>query len=213
MLTRGEACRISGILDKVCEARRKVIPGYGKEHVLKTINILSREPTGRLKLSKLLDIGEASTRTLLKRLREEDLIVVDPVAGAELSDKGKGVFAPLLVSARIFRSQVPRLEGWGVPVFLCVKNMGHLLDLYGVLRLRDMAISSGAEAAIIGVYTEDHVFRAPGMDIRELKRSIELILDRNNVMGGSLIVVLKDGEDTAYRLLAQFLELMCGRKD
>lgn len=212
MLTQREACRISGILGRVCEARRKVIPGYGKEHVLKTIYILAKEPTGRLKLSKLLGVGEASTRTLLKRLREEGLIVVDPVAGAELSDKGKGVFAPLLVSARIFRSQVPRLEEWGTPVFLCVKNMGGLLDRYGVLRLRDMAISSGAEAAIIGVYTENHVFTAPGMEIRELKRSIELILDRNNVMGGSLIVVVRDGEDTVYRLLARFLELMCRRE-
>ncbi len=110
--------------------------------------LLEKEPLGRHAISRLLGIGEAPARTLVKRLRELGVVDVDPVGGCVLTDLGREVAKELL-------KLVPRVADASSVLSKL------LLDRYAfaarikyrgevnVLRIRDEVIRNGASAALI----------------------------------------------------------------
>ncbi len=61
-------------------------------HVIKILDLIEKSgPMGRHIISKTLGIGEGSARNLVKRLNSVGLVSIDPVAGADLTSKGKEI--------------------------------------------------------------------------------------------------------------------------
>lgn len=61
-------------------------------HVIKTLEIIDRMgPMGRSGLSKILNIGEGSSRNLIKKMKSIGLLEIDPVAGAIITDRGRRI--------------------------------------------------------------------------------------------------------------------------
>ncbi len=122
------------------------IPTFTETHIVKAIEILGAgEPVGRIRLSKILGLGEGETRTLVRHLRNEDVIEVSR-AGIVLSQFGKELLSDL-------RSKLS--EEMGVPgssltvgpynIAVLVKDVADFVK-YG-LEQRDAAIKVGALGA------------------------------------------------------------------
>ncbi len=142
-------------------ARRGIKPAYKRSHVILTLIKLLEGPIGRISLSRELGIGEASSRTLLNRLRELNLIYIDNVAGAVLTEKGKEIIQKFLGRVRLVGEL--NLEGLvsnSFSNYLAIIHDGiNLVDsIGGVLRLRDLFVRYGAEGAIILYYLNNEVF-------------------------------------------------------
>jgi len=70
-----------GSLDLIAKIAGKIAPGrapsFIEVHVIKALEVIcSGEAVGRVRLSKLLGLGEGEARTLVKHLKNEGLIEV-----------------------------------------------------------------------------------------------------------------------------------------
>ena len=153
--------KIINVLRYVMRARRGIKPAYKRSHVILTLIKLLKGPIGRISLSKELGIGEASSRTLLNRLRELGLIYVDNVAGAVLTDKGREVIHEFLNKVRLIGEV--NLEGLINDNFsnylAIIRNGIDLVNIIGgVLRLRDLFVRYGAEGAVILYYLNNEIY-------------------------------------------------------
>ena len=63
-------------------------PSFSKFHLVRTLLLLDSGRIGRKKLVRILDIGEGSVRTVIKRLREDGLITSSK-QGHGLTEKGR----------------------------------------------------------------------------------------------------------------------------
>jgi predicted transcriptional regulator len=158
---------------------RKIAPGrapsFNEAQVIKALEIICAYGTvGRIKLSKELELGEGTTRTLLKHLKKEGLIEGSRY-GIMFSEYGKQLFSKL-------RSKIS--EGIEVPnshltvgpfnMAVLVRNVAH-----GVRRgveQRDAAIRVGALGATTLIFSrsklgmpssEECVFRSI-LDIHDM---------------------------------------------
>ncbi|MFQ6064861.1 MAG: DUF4443 domain-containing protein [Candidatus Bathyarchaeia archaeon] len=126
-------------------------PTFTEAHVVKAIEILGTEgPMGRIRLSTILGLGEGETRTLVRHLRNEDIIEISR-AGIVLSQFGK----ELLSDLRSKLSEEMEVPESSLTVGPC--NMGVLVKdvaefvKYG-LEQRDAAIRIGALGATTLVF-------------------------------------------------------------
>ncbi|MDG7022788.1 MAG: hypothetical protein JRN07_05245, partial [Nitrososphaerota archaeon] len=68
---------------------------FSEVHVLKAMLALGEAGTlGRGRLGSLVGLGQGEVRTLIKRLKENELIVIEP-GGCRLSKKGEREFGRL----------------------------------------------------------------------------------------------------------------------
>ena len=121
-------------------------PKFDVYHVIKSLILLLREGSiGRVKLSRLLSIGEGTTRTMLSRMKDNGLIE-ESRRGCSLTDLGCRV-AEAIVSRIPHVAEVSveefGVDGKGVAVLV----RGFKGDV-NVVRLRDEAIRVGAKALI-----------------------------------------------------------------
>ncbi len=211
MLTSRDACLLVDVISRVTEIRQGIRPGFEEGDVLRALLEIAKVPRGRLWLAKNLRIGEASSRTLLRRLREMNLITVDRTAGAELTDRGKKLIAPLLVSVYVGEAEAPAsLKDWGRTAVIVARNMASLLEAQGPLRLRDLAVECGVPAALIASYRDGRLI-IPAVEDKLLYDELGRMLNNIKIKGDRLIIVLKGGLREAYRLLYRLLEAMCSQ--
>lgn len=121
-------------------------PKFDESHIIKLLMSLSKEKTiGRIKLSKILSLGEGSTRTLISKMKKLGLIE-ETKRGCSLTSLGREV-ADILVSKIPLVSEVPindfGMGGRGVGVL--IREAPTRID---VVKLRDEAIKRGAKALI-----------------------------------------------------------------
>jgi predicted transcriptional regulator len=127
-------------------------PSFNEAQVVKALEIICAYGTvGRIKLSKELELGEGTTRTLLKHLKKEGLIEGSRY-GIMLSEYGKKLFSNL-------RSKIS--EGIEVPnshltvgpfnMAVLVRNAAHAVRT-GVEQ-RDKAIKVGALGATTLIFS------------------------------------------------------------
>lgn len=145
------------ILDRVSS---KIAPGrfpsFVEAHVLKALEEISLEKTvGRLKLSKALHLAEGETRTLVKHLKNEELIDVSK-SGISLAVEGRRLLSRLrtFVSEQIEIPQTPLTVG-PFNVAVVVKGMKHAVK-YGVEE-RDSAMVAGAKGATTLIFTKNRL--------------------------------------------------------
>ena len=144
------------LLDVIEQVTRKIAPGpapaFNEAHVVKALELIGKyETVGRIKLSKEVGLGEGTTRTLLKHLKNEG-VTQSSRSGITFSAAGKKLFSDL-------RSQLS--EGVEVPsspltfgafnIAVLVRDAAHAIG--SGMEQRDAAIKSGALGATTLVFS------------------------------------------------------------
>lgn len=119
---------------------------FDEYHAIKLLMILLKEGTiGRIRLSKMLMLGEGSTRTLLSKMKSMGLIE-ETKKGCSLTPSGRKIAEAL--TSKIPCIAVVPVESFGISgvgVGVLVRGAPPRVD---VIKLRDEAIKRGAKALI-----------------------------------------------------------------
>jgi predicted transcriptional regulator len=146
------------LLKDIEKVTRKLAPGpapsFNEAHVIKALEIIGDyRSVGRIRLSKELGLGEGTTRTLLKHLKSEG-IILGSRRGISLSDEGKQLFSNLRdkLSEGV---EIPssRLTVGPFNVAVLVRDSAQAVK--SGMEQRDVAIKSGASGATTLVYTHN----------------------------------------------------------
>jgi Domain of unknown function (DUF4443) len=133
---------------------------FSEVHVLRSILAIgSAGSVGRGRLGGLVGLGQGEVRTLIKRLKENDLILIEP-DGCKLSRKGEREF--LKLKEKIPWSSVIRAESLGMGKkchAVLVRGAGR--NVRKGIEQRDAAVRVGANGAFTAVFSGGH-FALPG---------------------------------------------------
>lgn len=159
---------------------------YLNTDIFRAFLLLEKE-TGRFELSKALYIGEGVTRTILRQLKNRNLIA-STKRGHELSSKGKR-----------YLNEIKRLISWKprfdyyIPFYtnrekslIIVKRPNFIVPY----KLRDYAVSMGAEGALIFLYTNKRLIMPPDKDERKEYNTIKEMISPKE---GDLIAITFGG--------------------
>ncbi len=153
------------ILAKVSSEKRGIRPRYGRAEVYQVLLILAREgPLGRLKIAEKIGLGEASIKTMLRRLKELGLVHIDPIAGAYLTSKGEETVKKL--SEKLEPPVTINLcetAKWPNSKIMVLRKAANLLEKLNVLEIRDELIRKGAHATLI-IVVEDNIAKLAGVE-------------------------------------------------
>jgi predicted transcriptional regulator len=153
MCTEDSALTLLEVIERVT---RKIAPGpapsFNEAHVVKALELIGKyRIVGRIRLSKELGLGEGTTRTLLKHLKNEG-ITQSSRSGISFSEEGKKLFSDL-------RSKLS--EGVDVPsspltvgpfnIAVLVRDSAQAVG--SGMEQRDIAIKSGASGATTLVFS------------------------------------------------------------
>lgn len=172
---------------------------FAEVHVLRAILAIGKSgAVGRGKLGNLVGLGQGEVRTLIKRMKENDLIVVEP-DGCKLSRSGEREFQRL--SDKIPWSSTVRAASLGIGnrcSALLVRGAAN--SVRKGIEQRDASIRVGALGALTAVFSGGH-FTLPGDGAdcerdgpRELWSAARSAGPRE---GDVLIVVGADSEEAA----------------
>jgi predicted transcriptional regulator len=149
------------LLEVIEKVTRKIAPGpapsFNEAHVVKALEIIERCGTvGRIRLSKELELGEGTTRTLLKHLKNEG-ITQSSRSGISFSEKGKKLFSDLR-SKLSEGVEVPRspLTVGAFNIAVLVRDSAQAIG--SGMEQRDTAIKSGASGATTLVFSGNKLF-------------------------------------------------------
>ncbi|MCW4033981.1 MAG: DUF4443 domain-containing protein [Candidatus Bathyarchaeota archaeon] len=166
------------IFDIVERVTRKIAPGpapsFNEAHVVKALELIgSHETIGRIKLSKELGLGEGTTRTLLKHLKNEG-ITTSSRSGITFSQQGQDLFAELrskLSESKDVPSSPLTFGAFNIGVL--VKNSGNSVG--SGMEQRDTAIKIGATGATTLVFSSNKLSLPTGE--QNLSESMPLLHD------------------------------------
>jgi len=157
----GELEDLKKALEIACCSKRGVRPGYGYSKVLKLLLLLEeREPLGRHVLSRELSLGEASVRTLVKRLREGGYVNVDRVGGCILTDLGRRAVRQLRFLAPAINEVTHILNKLTLDRYAYAVRLR--IDVGDVAKARDEIIRCGASAALLLKNVDGKLIIPPG---------------------------------------------------
>lgn len=156
-----DLCELVNLVTDISSPKRGVRPAFSEYHVIKAIEILKSEgPVGRIILSRLLKLGEASTRSLIKRLKEHELIKIDEVGGAYLTQKGFELLSIWKSNIKQIGEIDLKIPDWSNNFCGIITKGLELIETYGVLRIRDIAVRRGA-LGLIAIVVKDLKFLLP----------------------------------------------------
>ena len=150
-------------------------PYFIEAHLVKALKIVDSEgPVGRVRLSKILGLGEGAVRTLVKHLKNEGLIKISRT-GIILTDSGKKL-SSFLNSRISSETEVPQSSLTVGPfnIAVLVKNVADAIK-YG-LEQRDAAIKVGASGATTLIFSHGSLVM-PGAEGEDVFKNIPAIRD------------------------------------
>ncbi len=149
------ALRLLEIIERVT---RKIAPGpapsFNEAHVVKALEIIGDyRIVGRIRLSKELWLGEGTTRTLLKHLKNEG-IIQSSRSGIVFSEEGKRLFSDLrskLSEGIDVASSALTIGSFNIGILVrdSAKAVGSGMEQ------RDTAIKSGASGATTLIFSSN----------------------------------------------------------
>jgi hypothetical protein len=160
-----EFLRVIGtVAEKIAPGRD---PSFTEAHAVKALEIISSGSVGRVRLSKVLRLGEGVTRTLVKHLKREGLVEVSR-SGITLSEFGSKIFSNL----RSKISEEVEVKGdaltvGGYNVAILVRNAADTVR-HG-LEQRDAAIKVGALGATTLVFSQGNL-TMPGVSLEVFEK-------------------------------------------
>jgi len=147
------ALRLLEVIERVT---RKIAPGpapsFNEAHVVKALEIIGKcGIVGRIRLSKELGLGEGTTRTLLKHLKNEG-ITRSSRSGISFSDGGERLFSDLRskLSEGVEVPSSPLTVG---PFNIAILVRDSAQAIRSGMEQRDTAIKSGASGATTLVFS------------------------------------------------------------
>ena len=172
---------------------------FSEVHVLKAIlTIGAAGSVGRGKLGSLVGLGQGEVRTLIKRLKENDLILIER-DGCKLSKKGQREFSKLKEKVPWSSRVEARSLGIGAEC-AAVLVRGADKNVRRGIEQRDAAVRVGANGALTALFAKGH-FTLPGEGTDcerdgppELWKAARAAGPRE---GDVLIVVGADSQETA----------------
>jgi predicted transcriptional regulator len=124
-------------------------------HIFYSLKLIAQKPLGRKKLAEKLEVGEGAVRTIISRLKEEDLIETSK-QGCDLTRKGLDIWKQF---EEIFPKQMvllkSELSSSEFNYAFLVKNCGQKVK--SGIKQRDAAIFAGARNALVIVYRNEHL--------------------------------------------------------
>ncbi len=161
-------CKAIEEIRAITSYKRGVRPAFHPGHVIKTLfYLMDSGPAGRKVLSKELDLGETSVRSLFRRLKHNGFIEIDRVAGAYLTNKGEELSKTLNEIMALYKDI--KLFNWNNPVLIIISMIPPRNT--PVLIIRDKAISINADAALIA-FIENDELRIPGLPISSTEHHV-----------------------------------------
>ena len=146
------------LLDIIERVTSKIAPGptpsFNEAHVVKALELIGDcERIGRIRLSRELGLGEGTTRTLLKHLKNEG-ITSSSRSGILLSENGKKLFSELR-SKLSASKEVPSspLTFGSCNIAVLVRNSAKAVG--SGMEQRDVAIKSGASGATTLIFSSN----------------------------------------------------------
>jgi len=160
-------------------------------HVIEALEVIGDEGSiGRVKLAKKLCLGEGATRTLLKHLKENKLIVVHPTSGCRLTETGKKLYRTIKSNlSRVIEIPKTSLSIGKYNAAILVRNAGKVVG-YG-LEQRDAAIKAGGVGATTLIYS-DGKFVMPGFEAEDCIRDDEiskLLISTLQPSNGDVVII------------------------
>ncbi|MCS7097926.1 MAG: hypothetical protein NZ922_02980 [Candidatus Methanomethyliaceae archaeon] len=165
-------------------------PAFSLVHLIKTLLLLENESMGRQTLSRYLNLGEGSVRTIIKRLSEKGLIFVDPVGGCSLTELGHDLVKKIrevIISEREINLKDFEIksQAWAIhirPMFNMTIN---------ITKLRDIAVKNGADGMLIFSFRDSKislplVYEDISRDFPEVR---DLLIKSFELRDGDLIFV------------------------
>jgi hypothetical protein len=135
---------------------------FSEVHVLKAMLAIGAAGSiGRGRLGSIVGLGQGEVRTLIKRLKEKNLILIEP-EGCRLSKKGEMEFQKLKQKVPWSSSVDARSLGIGKEcAAVLVRGAGK--NVRKGLEQRDAAVRVGAKGAFTGLFAKGR-FTLPGED-------------------------------------------------
>lgn len=120
-------------------------PSFQMFHVVKVLELVADSPIGRVTLSKRLGIGEGATRTLIERLKDEQIISISK-HGCTLTEKGEQLWRRIekVIPAKIELEQ-SKLTLSACNFAILIKGKASKVKLG--MEQRDAAFLAGAKGA------------------------------------------------------------------
>jgi len=159
-------------------------PSFSEAHVIKALELASGEGIGRATLSVKLGVGEGVVRTLIRHLREADLIEVT-ARGLTTSAKGESLLGEIhAVIQRV--GEAPATEDTVGMHNYAVLVRGAAPRVRAGVEQRDAALLSGAKGATTIVYGDGA--RIPGMD-RAPDPALQDLIKSSNPKRGDVAII------------------------
>jgi len=168
-------------------------PSFGKAHILIVLlYIASKEPIGRYKLSKELELSDSSIRTIIKYFKELGLIKAIPKQGHVLSSEGKKLVKEIKKKLIDIRTDLD-LKELTIGKFDAVCQLRNVASKVkdGVTQ-RDEAIKVGADGATTIIFEKNQLFIPPKPieDLREINEEIHGTLTSHfRLQDGDVLIV------------------------
>ncbi|MCY0859526.1 MAG: winged helix-turn-helix domain-containing protein [Sulfolobaceae archaeon] len=194
-------------LNNLVESRQGNRPNYDKAHVvLALIYIKNEGPIGRINLMRKLRLGESTIKTMLRRMKELNLITVDKVGGALLTDKGIELLAGIEKKVKVKEVTLSSIK-WDTAMII-LKGKRYILDSLGILKLRDLIIRLGAESTLIAEIVQDKILLPPFTDEKGMGNLLKEIRDNCKECENDDLIIFITPKDLhlAYNIALELLE-------
>jgi hypothetical protein len=160
-------------------------PSFGEAHVVKALELASGEGIGRAALGARLGVGEGVARTLIRHLRDADLIEVT-AKGITTSTRG-GLLLRDIRTVIQSVGEAPSTDDTVGRRNYAVLVRGAAGGVRAGVEQRDAALLSGAKGATTIVYGDDP--RIPGMERTPDPALRELVEGAANPKRGDVIII------------------------
>lgn len=202
-------------ISRICEIRGGVKPAFDEYHVIKALKLIKeKQPIGRITLSKLLNLGESSTKNLIRRLNVYGLVNIDEVAGVLLTDKGLRLMSYIEGLLKFIDIDISTIVKWSSYVSAIIKGGYDLVkECGGILWLRDLVIRNGGDACLILTFKRNKLLLpSPDKEYVIDDKLKKQVINFSAKEGDLILIVQGAGKDVAERaLIHSFLNLMkCG---
>ncbi len=161
MSSLGETCRLLRVINDIAKPKRNIPPGFNRAHVLVALQATSEEPRNRCFLEKTLGIGEASVKTLVKRLREKGLVRTSRHTGTKATDQGREIAR--LLNSMILVMPVECNITSGQDTLVIIPGISPPRDIVEVYKVRDHLVKSECNVSVIGGYLDNELV-TPGIE-------------------------------------------------
>jgi len=192
------------VLSKVIESKGGIKPQFTFYHVVKAMELLKEnESLGRHHLMRELMLGEASVKTLIRRLKELKLVETSRPYGTRLTSLG----LELVNYVNSLVKMLPELPKEGLCVKcrlsgVVVKEGSTLLTRYDVLKIRDLVVRHGAEGAVIILFKDSVAYMptSTGEELVKDLKAVEHVLKSGYVTNNDLLIIAICGEELPHQL-------------